>query len=242
MPIIGSSGVARLAVAAIVRDAAAVGQQEVDPLRAVERAAAAERDDRIDAQRLGEAAPGLDHRAVRVLAEVVKGHDFDRPRLRATAIAVATWPGLAGRRDRRRGACGGSRARARAGPRVRRCPGRTRRACAAQNRTEPSAVNSTILETLRRSASSPRHPDRSPADMHTSNRLTPIQWLICVIAAIGFAFDIYEMLMLPLIVRPALLELRRRRPGIARVSRVGRAAVLHPGVLPAASSACSAAT
>jgi MFS family permease len=37
--------------------------------------------------------------------------------------------------------------------------------------------------------------------------LTPIQWLICGIAAIGFAFDIYEILMLQLIVRPALLEL-----------------------------------
>jgi MFS family permease len=31
--------------------------------------------------------------------------------------------------------------------------------------------------------------------------------LICAIAAIGFAFDIYEILMLPLIVRPAILEL-----------------------------------
>ena len=37
--------------------------------------------------------------------------------------------------------------------------------------------------------------------------LTPVQWLICVIAAIGFAFDSYELLMLPLIVRPALSEL-----------------------------------
>ena len=37
--------------------------------------------------------------------------------------------------------------------------------------------------------------------------LTPRQWVICAIAAIGFAFDIYEILMLPLIVRPALLEL-----------------------------------
>ena len=37
--------------------------------------------------------------------------------------------------------------------------------------------------------------------------LTPVQWLICAIAAIGFAFDIYEILMLPLIVRPAILEL-----------------------------------
>lgn len=38
-------------------------------------------------------------------------------------------------------------------------------------------------------------------------RLTGTQWLICVIAAIGFAFDIYELLMLPLIIGPALKEL-----------------------------------
>lgn len=44
-------------------------------------------------------------------------------------------------------------------------------------------------------------------------RLTPTQWLICSIAAIGFAFDIYELLMLPLIVRPALLELIGVAPG-----------------------------
>src|SRR5689334_6950979 len=35
-------------------------------------------------------------------------------------------------------------------------------------------------------------------------RLTGVQWLICVIAVIGFAFDTYELLMLPLIIRPAL--------------------------------------
>ncbi len=39
-----------------------------------------------------------------------------------------------------------------------------------------------------------------------TSRLTPVQWLICVIAAIGFAFDIYELLMLPLVVRPSLSE------------------------------------
>lgn len=43
--------------------------------------------------------------------------------------------------------------------------------------------------------------------MHTSNRLTPVHWLICVIAAIGFAFDTYELLMFPLINRPALTQL-----------------------------------
>jgi MFS family permease len=43
--------------------------------------------------------------------------------------------------------------------------------------------------------------------------LTPTAWLICIIAAIGFAFDIYELLMLPLIVGPALQELLGAAPG-----------------------------
>jgi MFS family permease len=49
--------------------------------------------------------------------------------------------------------------------------------------------------------------------MANSQRLTPVQWTVCVIAAIGFAFDIYELLMLPLILRPALLELLGAAPG-----------------------------
>ena len=40
-----------------------------------------------------------------------------------------------------------------------------------------------------------------------------MQWLICSVAALGFAFDIYEILMLPLIVRPALMELGNLRAG-----------------------------
>src|SRR5207249_2533721 len=43
--------------------------------------------------------------------------------------------------------------------------------------------------------------------------LTVIQWVICAIAALGFAFDTYELLMLPLIVRPALMEIAKVRPG-----------------------------
>jgi MFS family permease len=46
-----------------------------------------------------------------------------------------------------------------------------------------------------------------------SPSLTRTQWLICVMAAIGFAFDIYELLVLPLIVRPALMELGPFSPG-----------------------------
>ena len=43
--------------------------------------------------------------------------------------------------------------------------------------------------------------------------LTFVQWLICFTAAMGFAFDIYALLMLPLIVRPALLEMAGFAPG-----------------------------
>lgn len=37
--------------------------------------------------------------------------------------------------------------------------------------------------------------------------LTPVQWLICLIAAIGFTFDTYEILMLPLVLEPTLTAL-----------------------------------
>ncbi|HLF94628.1 MAG TPA: MFS transporter, partial [Planctomycetota bacterium] len=54
-------------------------------------------------------------------------------------------------------------------------------------------------------------------------KLTKVQWLVCVIAALGFAFDIYELLMLPLIVRPALLELGGLQPGTPEFAQwVGR--------------------
>lgn len=46
-----------------------------------------------------------------------------------------------------------------------------------------------------------------------AQKLTPTQWLICVIASLGFAFDIYELLMLPLIIAPALRELVNVAPG-----------------------------
>src|SRR5688572_21823830 len=51
------------------------------------------------------------------------------------------------------------------------------------------------------------------SDSVTLPRLTVSQWLVCAVASLGFAFDIYELLMLPLIVRPALMELLGARPG-----------------------------
>src|SRR6187551_3650573 len=47
----------------------------------------------------------------------------------------------------------------------------------------------------------------SSSPVASPKRLTFTEWLICIMAAIGFAFDIYELLMLPLILRPSLQEL-----------------------------------
>jgi MFS family permease len=44
-------------------------------------------------------------------------------------------------------------------------------------------------------------------------KLTPQQWLICAIASLGFAFDIYEILVAPLVVGPAIGELTGFKPG-----------------------------
>jgi MFS family permease len=49
--------------------------------------------------------------------------------------------------------------------------------------------------------------------------LTGVQWVICAVAALGFLFDIYELLMLPLIVRPALMELGGLSPGTPEFNR-----------------------
>jgi MFS family permease len=45
------------------------------------------------------------------------------------------------------------------------------------------------------------------AGVAADGRLTMTGWLVCAIAAIGFAFDIYELLMLPLVIKPALAAL-----------------------------------
>lgn len=46
-----------------------------------------------------------------------------------------------------------------------------------------------------------------------TRKFTLVHWLICLVASIGFAFDIYEILVLPLIVGPALGELGGLKPG-----------------------------
>ena len=48
--------------------------------------------------------------------------------------------------------------------------------------------------------------------MTATGKLTLTGWLVCAIAAIGFAFDIYELLMLPLVIKPALAALGGMTP------------------------------
>ncbi|MBM3734286.1 MAG: MFS transporter [Acidobacteria bacterium] len=50
-------------------------------------------------------------------------------------------------------------------------------------------------------------------DNNVRRSLTSTEWLICVMAVIGFAFDIYAILTLPLIIGPALREMAGIRPG-----------------------------
>ena len=45
--------------------------------------------------------------------------------------------------------------------------------------------------------------------------LTATQWVICAVACLGFAFEVYEAAALPLILRPALVELGGLQPGSA---------------------------
>jgi MFS family permease len=52
----------------------------------------------------------------------------------------------------------------------------------------------------------------SPSGLTASGRLSVTGWLVCAIAAIGFAFDIYELLMLPLVIKPALAALGGSTP------------------------------
>jgi MFS family permease len=53
----------------------------------------------------------------------------------------------------------------------------------------------------------------SPRITSEPNRLTALQWLICAVAALGFAFDLYEMVVLSVVVRPALVKLGGLKPG-----------------------------
>jgi MFS family permease len=56
----------------------------------------------------------------------------------------------------------------------------------------------------------------SPSTSHHKwFRLSPIEWLICGVACVGFAFDTYELLVLTLTVQPALSEFLIAQPGSA---------------------------
>jgi MFS family permease len=50
------------------------------------------------------------------------------------------------------------------------------------------------------------------------SKMTITAWLICILASIGFAFDIYELLMLPLVLPPAIPELGGFKPGTPEFS------------------------
>ncbi|MCS7160910.1 MAG: MFS transporter [Gemmatales bacterium] len=63
----------------------------------------------------------------------------------------------------------------------------------------------------------------SEASVPPPRTFSAVDWLIVIIAAMGFAFDIYELLMMPLIARPALAELL----GVDPYTTSGNAAILQ---------------
>ena len=55
---------------------------------------------------------------------------------------------------------------------------------------------------------STNNPTTSPVSISKT-----VVWLVCIVASIGFAFDIYELLMLPLILKSAMVRLGGYSPG-----------------------------
>ena len=53
----------------------------------------------------------------------------------------------------------------------------------------------------------------SPGFASRAKGLTPIHWLICGVAALGFAFDLYESVVPAVVVRPALAAVGHLKPG-----------------------------
>src|SRR5580704_3322760 len=66
---------------------------------------------------------------------------------------------------------------------------------------EPSQPDAPAIET------------QVPASTPEVPTLTAIQWLVCAVAGLGFAFDLYESLMTALIVGPVVSTLGSLKPG-----------------------------
>ena len=60
--------------------------------------------------------------------------------------------------------------------------------------------------------------------------LTPVQWLVCGVAALGFAFDVHEIVVLPLVLRPALAALGNLESGTPEFNRWAGSLFLVPAV------------
>lgn len=64
-----------------------------------------------------------------------------------------------------------------------------------------------------------------------AKRLTPIQWLIVSLAAIGFCFDIYELLMMPLIIKDLITDLTGFKAGTDDFLRWGAIIFYTPALV-----------
>jgi len=69
------------------------------------------------------------------------------------------------------------------------------------------------------------------ADEPEAQPLTPTQWLICAMAAIGFAFDIFSILVMPLVLEPTVTALTKNTFGTPGYTNWANAFLFAPLVL-----------
>src|SRR5437763_4972803 len=69
------------------------------------------------------------------------------------------------------------------------------------------------------------------ADEPAAQPLTPTQWLICAMAAVGFAFDIFAILVMPLVLEDAVNKLTGHHFGTTEYTNWANAFLFAPLVL-----------
>ena len=85
--------------------------------------------------------------------------------------------------------------------------------CRRKQLKRPEGALEAILALLSHNARVPVAAAAIPRPAAEPSRLTLLQWIICGVAGLGFAFDLYEMVVLAVVVRPALVAIGGMKPG-----------------------------
>jgi MFS family permease len=91
--------------------------------------------------------------------------------------------------------------------------------CLIDGRSMASRVSRGKVDIVKSEINSPGTVVFEPRPTSQPCRLSIMQWVVLTVACIGFAFDTYEIVILPLVVRPALIELGNQRAGTPEFNR-----------------------